>query len=43
MAATAFILGFFTALGWWTADRITDKIDKQLERSVIEQKEEKND
>jgi hypothetical protein len=43
MAATAFILGFFTALGWWTADRITSEIDKQLERPAIEQKEEKND
>jgi len=22
MAATAFVIGFFTAMGWWSANRI---------------------
>ncbi len=29
MAATAFVLGFFTALGWWTASKVTKIIDNQ--------------
>jgi hypothetical protein len=27
MAVTAFVLGFFTALGWWTASKITKAVD----------------
>ena len=27
MATTAFVIGFFTALGWWSAGKITKTID----------------
>jgi hypothetical protein len=36
---TAFTLGFFTALGWWSATKVTDQVDKNI--PVIEKKEEK--
>lgn len=42
MIATAFVLGFFTALGWWSANKLTDQIDRSLEQPKLEQKEEKN-
>lgn len=29
MPATAFVLGFFTALGWWTASKFTTIIDSK--------------
>jgi hypothetical protein len=35
---TAFIAGFFTALGFWTAGKLTDKIDQTIEPPAIEQK-----
>jgi len=32
-----FIAGFFTAFGWWAAEKITDNIDSQIEKSRGEQ------
>jgi hypothetical protein len=29
MAATAFVIGFFTAIGWWSAGKITTKVDEK--------------
>jgi len=29
MIETAFVIGFFTALGWWSAGKLTSAIDKQ--------------
>jgi hypothetical protein len=40
MAATAFVLGFFTALGWWTASKVTKVIDSQPPAIVIQQNKE---
>ena len=28
MATTAFIVGFFTALGWWSAHKVLTLVDK---------------
>lgn len=42
MIATAFVLGFFTAFGWWSANKITKEIDKHIDPPKIERKEEKN-
>lgn len=41
MMVTAFIVGFFTALGWWSANKITDKIDN-ADKPIIEKKVEEN-
>lgn len=41
MIGTAFVVGFFTALGWWSAGHVTQSIDKQLSPPAIEQQEEK--
>ena len=38
MVTTAFIAGFFTALGFWTAGKLTDKVDAAMEPPAIEQK-----
>lgn len=38
MVATAFAIGFFTALGWWSASKITDQVDKQLDQPKIEKR-----
>ena len=38
MGASAFILGFFVALGGWTATKITKKIDDVIEPPKIETK-----
>ena len=27
-----FIAGFFTAFGWWAADKVTEKIDTHIEQ-----------
>jgi hypothetical protein len=40
MAATAFIVGFFTAFGFWTAGKITKEVDKIIDPPKIEQKQE---
>lgn len=37
MLVTSFVIGFFTAFGWWSATKITNHIDKNI---LIEQKEE---
>ena len=29
MAATAFVIGFFTAIGWWSAGKITSRVDEK--------------
>ena len=40
METTAFIAGFFTALGFWTAGKLTDKVDAVIEPPAIEQQAE---
>ena len=40
MAGTALVIGFFTAIGWWSAGKITTIIDcpsVQIEQQVIKQ------
>ena len=32
-----FIAGFFTAFGWWAAEKVTDNIDSHLEKDKGEQ------
>lgn len=29
MPTTAFVIGFFTALGWWTANKVTALVDNK--------------
>lgn len=29
-----FIAGFFTAFGWWAADKVTTRIDSQYEQKA---------
>jgi len=31
-----FIAGFFTAFGWWAAEKVTEKIDTQIEQNIKE-------
>lgn len=38
MAASAFVLGFFTSFGWWTAN----KVQKIVDPPAIVRSEEKN-
>lgn len=38
--AIAFWIGFATALGWWSAGKVTTQIDKNLKPPAIEQKQE---
>lgn len=43
--SVAFLIGFFTALGWWSAGKVTGEIDKNIQKpktEIIQQKE-KND
>lgn len=43
MVVTAFVLGFFTAIGWWSAGKITNSIDKHVSAEkviVVEKKKE---
>jgi hypothetical protein len=37
MAATAFIVGFFTALGWWSANKFIEKTTGELIIPVTQQ------
>lgn len=39
--ATAFILGFFTSFGWWTAGKVQKSIDNSTVNIKIEIKEDK--
>ena len=41
MAATAFVVGFFTAFGWWSAGKITTVIDGRSPIAIIQQEKEK--
>ena len=34
--AAFFIAGFFTAFGWWAAEKVTEKIDTQIEQNIKE-------
>jgi hypothetical protein len=52
MGTSAFVLGFFVALGGWTATKITKHIDdiidppkitKQVEDKIVEEKVEKKE
>jgi hypothetical protein len=38
---TAFILGFFTSFGWWTAGKVQKGIDNTVVNIKVEVKEEK--
>jgi len=40
MYTTAFIIGFFTSFGWWSAGKIQYKIDNIKIESVVEEKKE---
>jgi hypothetical protein len=44
MPASAFVIGFFTALGWWTATKVTMLVDHKPAPPPIEigQAEKKN-
>ena len=42
METTAFIAGFFTALGFWTAGKLTDKVDAAMKPPAIEKQVEKD-
>jgi len=37
MAATAFIVGFFTALGWWSANKVIEKTTGEPITPVVQQ------
>ena len=37
-----FIAGFFTGIGWWSAEKVTNKIDTHYEQKN-EQKDEQNE
>ena len=41
MIETAFILGFFTAMGWWSAGKVTKQVDKLIDPPAIVEKQEK--
>ena len=52
MGTSAFVLGFFVALGGWTATKITKQIDdrfdppkiiKQVDDKIVEEKVEKKE
>ena len=43
MASTAFVIGFFTAFGWWTANKVIVLIDKPTIKQEQIIKEEKQD
>ncbi len=43
MVGIAFVVGFFTALGWWSANKLTKEIDKQIEPQPTVQRIDKND
>jgi len=39
MASTAFVVGFFTALGWWSANKLIVLVDKPIEKQEQKIKE----
>lgn len=41
MYITAFVVGFFTAFGWWSANKITSVIDNppKIEKPIENNKE----
>jgi hypothetical protein len=41
MAATAFIVGFFTALGWWSANKVIEHTTGEPITPVVQQQIEK--
>ena len=43
MYTTAFVLGFFTSFGWWSAGKIQKTIDTTAIEVKVELKEKKND
>lgn len=46
MASTAFVVGFFTAMGWWSAHKLLSFADKPAvvqEQRIVIIKEEKKD
>jgi len=34
--SVAFLIGFFTAIGWWSASKITGEIDKNFQKPKVE-------
>jgi|LakMenEpi03Aug12_release.lakeMendotaPanAssembly.Ray.scaffolds.fasta_scaffold549605_2 hypothetical protein len=43
MYTTAFVIGFFTSFGWWSAAKIQSKIDNTMTTVTVEQKEVKEE
>jgi hypothetical protein len=43
MAATAFVIGFFTALGWWTANKAVATVESPPAIIKQNKEEKKND
>lgn len=43
MGASAFVLGFFVALGGWTATKLTKQVDIIIDAPKIEKKENQDD
>ena len=41
MAATAFVIGFFTAMGWWSANRIIATAVESPPAIIKQQQQEK--
>jgi hypothetical protein len=37
MATTAFVVGFFTALGWWSANKVIEKTTGEPITTVVQQ------
>jgi hypothetical protein len=35
MAGTAFVVGFFTALGWWSANKLIEKTAGELSNPPV--------
>jgi hypothetical protein len=34
VAATAFMIGFFTALGWWSANNVINKVSESSPATI---------
>lgn len=39
MYTTAFIIGFFTSFGWWSAGKVQKSIDNTITTITVEHKE----
>ena len=43
MGTSAFVLGFFVALGGWTATKITKQVEDKIVQEKVEKKEKENE